>query len=164
MAINYGQGDANEPSRGYQLYITSLVMILAASLFVAMRLSTRIANKQFGSDDYMIAIALASSVVMAAAVNLGVFSINSLIRFYGKAQGHILADMKSVAVVNGYGKRSTDLAPKEKNAALKVLVLHSPNFLQTSSRVHEDFDFVSLPSSIRISPLPTHIPGRDRVD
>ncbi|EEH23452.2 hypothetical protein PABG_05663 [Paracoccidioides brasiliensis Pb03] len=119
MAINYGQGDANEPSRGYQLYITSLVMILAASLFVAMRLSTRIANKQFGSDDYMITIALASSVVMAAAVNLGVFSINSLIRFYGKAQGHILADMKSVAVVNGYGKRSTDLAPKEKNAALK---------------------------------------------
>ncbi|PGH10957.1 hypothetical protein AJ79_05203 [Helicocarpus griseus UAMH5409] len=93
MAINYGQGDANEPSKGYQLYITALVMVLVAALFVAMRLGTRISNKQVGYDDYMIAFALACSVILTATINL--------------------------AVVSGYGKRSSDLEPQEKNAALR---------------------------------------------
>lgn len=60
MAINYGQGDENEPSKGYELYITALVMVLVAAVFVAGRLATRFSNKKVGIDDYMIITSLVS--------------------------------------------------------------------------------------------------------
>ena len=58
MGINYGQGDENEPSKGYQLYFAALVMVLIAALFVAARLGTRFSNKKVGIDDYMITASL----------------------------------------------------------------------------------------------------------
>ncbi|KAK2763950.1 hypothetical protein FQN54_009569 [Arachnomyces sp. PD_36] len=58
--MNYGQGDENKPSKGYQLYITALVMVLVAALFVAARLGTRFSKKKVGIDDYMITISLVS--------------------------------------------------------------------------------------------------------
>ncbi|KAI1956447.1 hypothetical protein LOZ58_006376 [Ophidiomyces ophidiicola] len=71
MAINYGQGTPDAPSRGYQLYITALVMVLIATLFVIARVSTRISTKRLGMDDYMVIAALISSIFLTATINLG---------------------------------------------------------------------------------------------
>ncbi|EER24803.1 hypothetical protein CISG_05899 [Coccidioides immitis RMSCC 3703] len=58
MTINYGQGTPSAPSRGYQLYITALVMVLVAALFVFARIFSRIATKRVGLDDYLVIAAL----------------------------------------------------------------------------------------------------------
>ncbi|QVM12372.1 hypothetical protein D8B26_007002 [Coccidioides posadasii str. Silveira] len=94
MTINYGQGTPSAPSRGYQLYITALVMVLVAALFVFARIFSRIATKRVGLDDYLVIAALVSSVFLTASINL--------------------------AVVHGYGTRSSDLTPADKKLALKV--------------------------------------------
>nr|KMM68404.1 hypothetical protein CPAG_04731 [Coccidioides posadasii RMSCC 3488] len=60
MTINYGQGTPSAPSRGYQLYITALVMVLVAALFVFARIFSRIATKRVGLDDYLVIAALPS--------------------------------------------------------------------------------------------------------
>ncbi|EAS31883.3 uncharacterized protein CIMG_07362 [Coccidioides immitis RS] len=75
MTINYGQGTPSAPSRGYQLYITALVMVLVAALFVFARIFSRIATKRVGLDDYLVIAALVSSVFLTASINLGRFSI-----------------------------------------------------------------------------------------
>jgi hypothetical protein len=58
MAINFGQGTPEAPSKGYKLYITALVMVLVASCFVLARFVTRISRKKTGLDDYLILVAL----------------------------------------------------------------------------------------------------------
>lgn len=53
------------------LFITALVMVLTAAIFVTIRLATRIHLKKFGWDDLFLVIALAASVMTTIAVNLG---------------------------------------------------------------------------------------------
>lgn len=56
--INYGQDTPGVPDRGYVLYITALVMVLVASLFVGARIGTRIHTSRVGVDDATIIAAL----------------------------------------------------------------------------------------------------------
>ena len=58
MGRNIGLGDADTPNRGYELYLASLVMVLAAGLFVLGRLAARWTKRQFGMDDYTIILSL----------------------------------------------------------------------------------------------------------
>ena len=60
MGLNIGLGDAETPSRGYQLYFASLIMVLVAGLFVIARLAARWTKRQFGMDDYTIVLSLVS--------------------------------------------------------------------------------------------------------
>lgn len=67
----YGQTNDGVPDRGHVLFITALVMVLTAAIFVTIRLATRIHLKKFGWDDLFLVIALAASVMTTIAVNLG---------------------------------------------------------------------------------------------
>lgn len=67
----YGQTIDGIPDRGYKLFITALVMVLIAAIFVAIRLATRIHLRQFGWDDLFLVIALVASVMTTIAINLG---------------------------------------------------------------------------------------------
>ena len=58
MGHNVGLGDADAPSQGFELYVTSLVMVLVAGLFVLGRLAARWTKRQFGMDDYTIVLSL----------------------------------------------------------------------------------------------------------
>lgn len=54
-------GDQGEANRGHGLYITALVMVLVAGLFVLGRVAARWSKRQFGMDDYTIIAALVGS-------------------------------------------------------------------------------------------------------
>lgn len=60
MGHNVGLGDADTPNQGFELYVTSLVMVLVAGLFVLGRLAARWTKRQFGMDDYTIVLSLVS--------------------------------------------------------------------------------------------------------
>lgn len=61
MGRNVGLGNADAPNRGFELYVTSLVMVLVAGLFVLGRLAARWTKRQFGMDDYTIILSLVRS-------------------------------------------------------------------------------------------------------
>jgi hypothetical protein len=67
--VFYGQTVDGIPDRGYILYITALVMVLTAAAFVAARLGTRMVSRQIGLDDVCLGLALASSIVLTAAID-----------------------------------------------------------------------------------------------
>ncbi|OQE25841.1 hypothetical protein PENFLA_c008G09030 [Penicillium flavigenum] len=79
----YGQTTDGIPDRGHVLFITALVMVLIASIFVAIRLAMRVHLKEFGWDDLFLVIALVASVMTTTAINL--------------------------AVVHGYGRKKADM-------------------------------------------------------
>ena len=58
MGVNIGQGTAENPDKGYQLYITALVMVILSGLVVLGRLAARWAKKSYGYDDYAIIVSL----------------------------------------------------------------------------------------------------------
>jgi hypothetical protein len=58
--VFYGQTVDGILDRGYVLYITALVMVLVAALFVFARLASRMYAAQLGADDVTIGIALVS--------------------------------------------------------------------------------------------------------
>lgn len=62
MGVNIGLGDAQNPDRGYQLYLTALVMVLVAGMVVLGRLAARWAKKGYGYDDYAIIVSLVRSL------------------------------------------------------------------------------------------------------
>ena len=62
MRVNIGLGDAEHPDKGYQLYITALVMVIMAGLVVLGRMAARWANKGYGYDDYAIMVSLVRSL------------------------------------------------------------------------------------------------------
>jgi|SRR4051812_38015774 hypothetical protein len=70
MMVFYGQTVDGIPDRGYILYITALVMVLVAAVFVAARLGTRIVTRQLGLDDICLGLALVSSIVLTAAIDM----------------------------------------------------------------------------------------------
>ncbi|KAL8897016.1 MAG: hypothetical protein Q9207_007425 [Kuettlingeria erythrocarpa] len=92
MGVNIGLGDAQHPDKGYQLFITALVMVILAGLVVLGRLAARWANKGYGYDDYAIIVSLVFSIVLTATINL--------------------------AIVNGYGRHKSSLKKSELSAAL----------------------------------------------
>lgn len=47
-------------NQGWKLYLTSLIMILSAGLFVIIRIATRIRTGKLGADDYTIVFSLVS--------------------------------------------------------------------------------------------------------
>ena len=49
-------------NHGWKLYITSLVMIITAGVFVALRCASRICSFNFGADDTVIIFSLVSFV------------------------------------------------------------------------------------------------------
>lgn len=61
MGVNIGLSDAENPDRGYQLYLTALVMVLVAGMVVLGRLAARWAKKGYGYDDYAIIVSLVRS-------------------------------------------------------------------------------------------------------
>ncbi|CAG8890668.1 unnamed protein product [Penicillium egyptiacum] len=79
----YGQTTDGIPDRGHVLFITALVMVLIATIFVTIRLATRVHLKQFGWDDLFLIIALLASAMTTAAINL--------------------------SVVHGYGRKKADM-------------------------------------------------------
>ncbi|SPQ24843.1 a5c6638c-0012-41a1-b479-01199bd3c0c7 [Thermothielavioides terrestris] len=92
---NRGVGFPNNgvDDQGWKLYITSLVMILAAGLVVTARVSIRLARRNFGYDDVAIVVALLFSIVLSVSIQL--------------------------AVVHGYGMHKADLSKEEQEEALK---------------------------------------------
>ncbi|OGE50345.1 hypothetical protein PENARI_c017G11866 [Penicillium arizonense] len=88
--VFYGQTVDGIPDRGYILYITALVMVLVAAVFVTARLGTRIVTRQLGLDDICLGLALVSSVVLTAAIDMSVY--------------------------HGYGRHKPDM--KDMNAAM----------------------------------------------
>lgn len=58
MAPNVGLGTAGPVERGWTLYILSVVMVIVAGLFVAVRMGTSAARKHLGMDDWTILLSL----------------------------------------------------------------------------------------------------------
>ncbi|KAJ4302366.1 hypothetical protein N0V88_002510 [Collariella sp. IMI 366227] len=79
--------------QGWKLYITSLVMILTAGLFVVARVATRLMRRAWGWDDIAIVVSLAFSIVLSVAIQL--------------------------AVTHGYGMHKADLTQAELATSLK---------------------------------------------
>lgn len=69
--VFYGQTVDGIPDRGYKLFITALVMVLIAAIFVAIRLATRVHLRQFGWDDSFLLIALVASIMTTTTINMG---------------------------------------------------------------------------------------------
>jgi hypothetical protein len=60
--IEYGQPEPGLPDRGYVLYITALVMVLVAAVFVFLRLASRFWTAKMGVDDITIIMALVGNL------------------------------------------------------------------------------------------------------
>ncbi len=60
MAPNVGLGTQGPEQRGWALYLWSIIMVIIAGLFVAVRLSATALRKRLGSDDWTILAALVS--------------------------------------------------------------------------------------------------------
>ena len=46
------------PNHGYKVFLTLVIMVVFSGLFVVARVSTRVATRQMGADDYTIIVAL----------------------------------------------------------------------------------------------------------
>ncbi|KAL9010264.1 MAG: hypothetical protein Q9173_004783 [Seirophora scorigena] len=64
MGVIIGLGDAENPNKGYQLFITALVMLIVAALVVLGRFAARWAKKGYGYDDYAILVSLLFSIIL----------------------------------------------------------------------------------------------------
>ncbi len=62
MTSSIGLPHNGVEDRGWQLYLTSLIMIIFAGIFVIIKCATRMATKQFGSDDYTIVASLVGMI------------------------------------------------------------------------------------------------------
>ncbi|KAF4342089.1 integral membrane protein [Fusarium beomiforme] len=84
-------------NHGWKLYITSLVMIIAAGLFVIARCIARYSIQKLGSDDVAIILSLISSVLLSTFIQL--------------------------AIHHGYGMHKADLEKPELRMALKMFFI-----------------------------------------
>ncbi|KAF2854713.1 hypothetical protein T440DRAFT_241456 [Plenodomus tracheiphilus IPT5] len=65
MAPNVGLGTQGPLQRGWELWLTSVLAVVLAGLFVAARLTQRLVKKSgIGLDDYLIVAALVSSILL----------------------------------------------------------------------------------------------------
>ncbi|KAH7155981.1 hypothetical protein EDB81DRAFT_944525 [Dactylonectria macrodidyma] len=84
-------------NQGWKLYITSLVMIITAGLFVIARCATRYDMNKLGWDDVAVVVSLLSSIIVSVSMQL--------------------------AIQNGYGMHKADLTKPELNTALKMFFI-----------------------------------------
>ncbi|KAL5390290.1 hypothetical protein DPSP01_001862 [Paraphaeosphaeria sporulosa] len=97
MAVNVGFPADGAENQGWKLYLTSLIMILCAGLFVIARVLTRVRIFGLKADDYAIIASLTFSIFLSIAIQL--------------------------AVVHGYGKHVRDLSKPELRTCLKFFWL-----------------------------------------
>ncbi|KAK2760982.1 hypothetical protein FQN53_007824 [Emmonsiellopsis sp. PD_33] len=88
-----GKSTPGHPSRGWDLWIISTVMVIVAGFFVGARLVGRYMAGGFQIDDYTIVAALMNSIILSITENM--------------------------AVVHGYGRHAVDLTKEERIMALK---------------------------------------------
>ncbi|EFE37927.1 hypothetical protein TRV_07417 [Trichophyton verrucosum HKI 0517] len=67
--VDLGRPTADVPSRGYQLWVTDVVVVIVAGVFVAIRLVSRYLRSGIQVDDWTILAALVTD--MSAAVGYG---------------------------------------------------------------------------------------------
>ncbi|KAH7122027.1 hypothetical protein B0J13DRAFT_599213 [Dactylonectria estremocensis] len=84
-------------NQGWKLYITSLVMIITAGLFVLARCATRYGMNKLGWDDAAVVVSMLSSIVVSVSMQL--------------------------AIQNGYGMHKADLTKPELTMALKLFFI-----------------------------------------
>jgi hypothetical protein len=66
MTPNIGLGSEGSIQRGWGLWLTSVLSVIIAGLFVGARLAQRfIKSSGLGMDDYMIVAALLSSILLS---------------------------------------------------------------------------------------------------
>ena len=66
MAPNVGLGTEGPVQRGWGLWLTSVLAVVIAALFVGARLAQRLSKRSgLGMDDYMIILALISSGLLS---------------------------------------------------------------------------------------------------
>ncbi|KAK2684928.1 hypothetical protein QWA68_016188 [Fusarium oxysporum] len=97
--VNRGMGFPADgvDNQGWKLYITSLVMIIAAGLFVVARCATRYSMHKLGSDDAAIVVSLLSSIIVSTCMQL--------------------------AIHHGYGMHKNDLDKPDLRMALKMFFI-----------------------------------------
>jgi hypothetical protein len=60
MVSNMGFPSGGEANQGWKLYLTSLIMVLSAGLFVIARVMARFQNDRLAAEDYTIVASLVS--------------------------------------------------------------------------------------------------------
>jgi len=93
--MGFPTGDVH--NHGWQLYITSLVMIITAGIFVVARFITRCWYHKFGWDDAAILLSLICSLLVSICMQL--------------------------AIENGYGMHKVDLSKTELRTALRFFFI-----------------------------------------
>lgn len=117
MSPNVGLG-TEEGTRGWDLYITSIVMVLLAGAFVIGRIVQRSLSRAIGVDDYLIVASLVSGNCAEYLMTLANIDI--------KISSAILSVTEIQAVVNGYGQRYEKLTLEQATSARRwsVYVFH----------------------------------------
>jgi hypothetical protein len=81
MAPDVGLGSQGSVERGWGLWLTSVLAVIIAGVFVAGRLAQRLTKRSgLGMDDYMIVAALLSSVVLSLTECQGWLDPYNLVR------------------------------------------------------------------------------------
>ncbi|KAM5458338.1 hypothetical protein MaudCBS49596_000251 [Microsporum audouinii] len=93
MKLNIGLPTDGIPNRGWQLWTTSIGMVVGAAIFVFLRLATRCFRAGIKVDDWTILVALVCSIALTVAENS--------------------------AVAEGYGKHDQDVSTEHRIRALK---------------------------------------------
>ena len=142
--VFYGQTVDNIPDRGHVLFITALVMVIIAAIFVAIRLAIRIHARQLGWDDLFLAIGLVASVMTTVTINMGKSSFYSVTRV-----NEPIDCVFSQAVVNGYGRHQSDLGEKKGRA---YMVCGQENYNSSKILTYPQWFFiVQVPYKIAVS-------------
>ncbi|RII10410.1 hypothetical protein CUC08_Gglean006400 [Alternaria sp. MG1] len=101
MTFNVGLGTEGSVERGWGLWLTSVLSVIIAGLFVSARLAQRfIKSSGLGMDDYMIIAALLSSVL------LSVTECQAVVYGYGRHWKDLPADSRVIARKWFYGANS----------------------------------------------------------
>ena len=111
MAPNVGLGTDGPVQRGWGLWLTSVLAVVIAAVFVSARLLQRLIKRSgLGMDDYMIIAALISSGLLSLTECQGTLS---------PATRSISFLTCSSAVVYGYGRHLNTLQPDTRMTARK---------------------------------------------
>ncbi|DAA77534.1 TPA_exp: Uncharacterized protein A8136_6080 [Trichophyton benhamiae CBS 112371] len=95
--VDLGRPTADVPSRGYQLWVTDVVVVIVAGIFVAIRLVSRYLRSGIQVDDWTILAALVLSVLFSTTQN--------------------------VAVGYGFGKHDWDITDEQEKKSLKWILV-----------------------------------------
>lgn len=100
-------------NQGWKLYITSLVMIITAGLFVIFRVTTRVTMNKLGWDDAAVVVSLVSLFVFVWVALLTSLRLCSI----------VVSTCMQLAIHSGYGMHKLDLTPPERGTALKMFFI-----------------------------------------